>query len=67
MRLVVEATENGGETAAILAGWRAEWGAEETGSEIQIADCVSLSALLDLRQRCYDRSMTLNLYFPDNQ
>jgi hypothetical protein len=67
MRVVVEAEPSDGAFAAILTDWRNSWGAEEVGGGIELVEAVSLSALLDLRQRCFGRSVTLNLFFPDNQ
>jgi hypothetical protein len=67
MRVVVELEPNNGETTGILAAWQATWGTTVEGGGIELADAAALSALLDLRKRCFDRSVTVNAIFPDNR
>jgi len=67
MRVVVDLEPDSAETKPILAGWRAAWGTLADGDSIELATATSLSALLDLRKRCFDLGVTVNAVFPDNQ
>jgi hypothetical protein len=66
MRVAVELEPPSVEAARILGEWQAAWGgaAERGGVELAAAD--SLTALLDLKERCYDRGVTISATFPDN-
>lgn len=67
MRVVIEPERDDGEAAGILAEWRKSWLGEVNGKGIELAEADSLPALLDLRKRCYDRSVTVTVFFPDNR
>jgi hypothetical protein len=65
MRVTVELEPPSAEAARILGAWQAAWGgaADQGGVELAAAD--SLTALLDLKERCYDAGLTVNARFPD--
>lgn len=67
MRVVVALEPTNGEVTEILQSWQAEWGTWSEVGGIELADAALLSALLDLRQRCFDRALTVNVFFSDNQ
>lgn len=67
MRVVVDLEPPSAETKPILAEWQAVWGTFADGGGIELTAATSLSALLDLRQRCYDRDTNVNAVFPDNR
>ncbi|NTV12414.1 MAG: hypothetical protein HGA96_00530 [Desulfobulbaceae bacterium] len=55
------------EAARILAEWQVAWGAVESYGGVELVVAESLTALLDLKARCYDRGITVNATFPNNQ
>lgn len=65
MRVAVELEPDSADSARILGEWRAAWGAA-AGGGVELAPAESLAALLDLKDRCYDRGLTVNATFPDN-
>jgi hypothetical protein len=67
MRVEVELEPRSADTTLLLADWRAAWGAPSGRGGIELRAGTSLSALLDLRKRCFDRGVTVNAFFPDNQ
>jgi hypothetical protein len=67
MGVVVDLEPPSAETKRILTEWQAGWGALADGGGIELAAATSLSALLDLRLRCYDRGINVNAVFPYNQ
>lgn len=67
MRVVVELEPASVEATQILAEWRQAWGAAAEGGGVELATADSLTALLDLKGRCYDVGLTVNALFPDNQ
>ena len=67
MRLMVELEPGSVASAGILDAWREGWGGAAEGGGIELAGAALLPALLDLRKRCYDRGLSLNVLFPDNQ
>lgn len=66
MRVEVALEPDSAEAARILGEWRAAWGAAADGGGVELAPADSLTALLDLRSRCYDLGLTVNAVFPDN-
>lgn len=66
MRVAVELEPDSADSARILGEWRAAWGMAAVGVGVELAPAESLAALLDLKDRCYDRGLTVNATFPDN-
>lgn len=66
MRLAVELEPDSADSARILGEWRAAWGMAAVGGGVELAPAESLAALLDLKDRCYDRGLTVNATFIDN-
>ncbi len=66
MRVVIELEPASAGADLILSNWQATWGTSADGGGTELAAEASLSALLDLRQRCFDRGLTVNAFFPDN-
>jgi len=67
MRVLVELEPRSVESTRIAGEWLAKWGTSAAGGGIELAAAASLSALLDLRERCFEKSVTVNVFFPDNQ
>ncbi len=65
MRVVVALEPDSAEAAQILGEWWTAWGAAEGGGG-ELDPGESLSALLDLKGRCFARGITVNASFPDN-
>lgn len=66
MRVVAELEPESAESARILGEWQAGWGVAVAGGGVELAPADSLSALLDLKDRCYEQGVTINASFPDN-
>lgn len=66
MRVVVELEPESVEAVRILGDWQEAWGAAVDGDEFELAAADPLLALLDLKDRCYDRGITVIATFPDN-
>lgn len=66
MRVAVELEPESVESARILGEWLAVWGVAAEKGGVELAPADSLSALLDLKDRCYDAGLTVNALFPDN-
>ena len=67
MRVAVELEPDTAEAARLLGEWQAAWGGAAAGGGVDLAPADSLTALLDLKERCYDRGLTVNATFPGNQ
>lgn len=66
MRVAVELEPPSAAAALILGEWQAAWGGAADGGGVELAPADSLTALLDLKERCYDAGLTVNALFPDN-
>jgi len=67
MRVAVELEPASAESARILTAWQTAWRAAAVGGGTELAAADALTALLELKARCYDRGLTVNATFPDNQ
>ena len=63
MRVVAELEPESAESARILGEWQAVWGGAVDGGSVELAPADSLSALLDLKDRCYEQGFTISATF----
>ena len=63
MRVAVELEPESAESARILGEWQAVWGLVVAGGGVELAPADSLSALLDLKGRCYEQGVTISATF----
>jgi len=66
MRVVVLLEPDGELAARMLGEWSRAWGAALANGDGELDDAEALAALLDLKCLCYDRGLTVNVSFPDN-
>ena len=67
MQVAIALEPDSAGAARILAEWRTVWAASASPGGIELAPATALTALLDLKARCYDQGITVNATFPDNQ
>jgi hypothetical protein len=66
MRVAVELEPDSAEAARVLGEWQAVWGEGAEAGGVELNPASALTALLDLKERCYDQGLTVNATFPDN-